>query len=107
MQRFASVLSAEVRPGDMVARLAGDEFTIILPALRQPELELPALCERLLAAMAVPADVAGHLLPLAGSIGGALCHSGQYCHIDDLLHRADSAMYQAKQAGKGRFALDL
>lgn len=107
LQRFASVLSAEVRPGDMVARLAGDEFTIILPALRQPELELPALCERLLAAMAVPADVAGHLLPLAGSIGGALCHSGQYCHIDDLLHRADSAMYQAKQAGKGRFALDL
>ncbi|WES95140.1 diguanylate cyclase [Aeromonas hydrophila] len=107
LQRFASVLSAEVRPGDMVARLAGDEFTIILPALRQPELELPALCERLLAAMAVPADVDGHLLPLAGSIGGALCHSGQYCHIDDLLHRADSAMYQAKQAGKGRFALDL
>ncbi|WP_412841734.1 hypothetical protein, partial [Aeromonas dhakensis] len=32
---------------------------------------------------------------------------GQYCHIDDLLHRADSAMYRAKQAGKGRFALDL
>ncbi len=71
LQRFASVLSAEVRPGDMVARLAGDEFTIILPALRQPEQELPTLCERLLAAMAVPADVAGHQLPLAGSIGGA------------------------------------
>ncbi|MGY6039445.1 PAS domain S-box protein [Aeromonas sp. AE23HZ002T15] len=107
LQRFASVLNAEVRPGDMVARLAGDEFTIILPALRQPEQELPALCERLLAAMAIPADVAGHALPLAGSIGGALCPSGQFCHIDDLLHRADAAMYRAKQAGKGRFALDF
>ncbi|MEG0007650.1 MAG: PAS domain S-box protein [Aeromonas sp.] len=107
LQRFASVLSAEVRPGDMVARLAGDEFTIILPALRQPEQELPALCERLLAAMAIPADVAGHSLPLAGSIGGAISPSGQFCHIDDLLHRADAAMYRAKQAGKGRFSLDF
>ena len=37
-------------------------------ALRHPEQELPALCQRLLAAMAEPADVAGHRLPLAGSI---------------------------------------
>ncbi|WP_421193565.1 PAS domain S-box protein [Aeromonas enteropelogenes] len=107
LQRFASVLSAEVRPGDMVARLAGDEFTVVLPALHHPEQELPALCDRLLAAMAVPADVAGHQLSLAGSIGGALCRSGRHSRIDDLLNRADAAMYRAKQAGKGRFVLDL
>ena len=40
------LMESHVDVADMVARLAGDEFTIILPALRQPELELPALCER-------------------------------------------------------------
>lgn len=50
LQRFASVLTSEVRPGDMVARLAGDEFTVVLPALHHPEQELPTLCDRLPAA---------------------------------------------------------
>ncbi|MFM5726283.1 diguanylate cyclase domain-containing protein [Aeromonas veronii] len=78
-----------------------------MPALRYPEQELPALCQRLLDAMAKPWNVAGHQLPLAGSIGGAICRHGQHCNIDELLHRADAAMYRAKMAGKGRFALDL
>ncbi|WP_421199590.1 diguanylate cyclase domain-containing protein [Aeromonas enteropelogenes] len=44
---------------------------------------------------------------LAGSIGRVLCRSGRHSRNDDLLNRADAAMYRAKQAGKGRFVLDL
>ena len=91
----------------MVARLAGDEFTIILPALRQPELELPALCERLLAAMAVPGDVAGHRLPLAGSIGAPSATRASIVTSMICCTGPMPPCTRPTQSGKGRFALDL
>jgi diguanylate cyclase (GGDEF)-like protein/PAS domain S-box-containing protein len=78
-------------PGDVVARLGGDEFVLLRPAA-EPTV-MAALAEAVRARMAAPFD---HAVPLrvSASIGTAITEPGDTA--DDLLARADSAMYAAK-----------
>jgi diguanylate cyclase (GGDEF)-like protein len=92
-------LSTALRPGDMLARLDGDEFGVLLgPASGEAE----ALCiaDRIGDALRRPFEVEGLLLHVAASVGIALYPE----HAEDaqqLLRKADIAMYQAKNAGGG------
>ncbi|HQC97317.1 MAG TPA: diguanylate cyclase [Aquabacterium sp.] len=88
----------QVRHGDLVARLGGDEFVIMAHAV-PGEAEALVLGRKLLAAFEQPFIVGGAPCRVGLTIGFALApHDGN--HADDLLKRADAAMYAGKQAGR-------
>lgn len=91
-----------IRPHDTIARLGGDEFTILLEDCT--EAEAIAVADRLAEELSEPFIIEGHELVLSPSIGIAI--GGQEVRrTDELLRRADVAMYDAKNRGKARYSI--
>ncbi len=85
---------------DTLARLGGDEYTILLEDIRNPS-DAIRVAERLQSRLAVPFTVQGYEIVVNASVGIAL--SNPACaHADDLLRDANIAMFRAKRAGKAR-----
>jgi diguanylate cyclase (GGDEF)-like protein/PAS domain S-box-containing protein len=100
---LAPRLRAAVRPSDTVARLGGDEFVVVCEGLNDPR-DAVAIAERIAAAIALPVILAGAPHRVSASIGIALAG----CPDDtagSLLRDADSALYRAKDRGRGRYEL--
>lgn len=97
----ANRLRACVREGDTVARLGGDEFAALLGGLKAPE-DAYRLAERVVNAL-VMSVAAEPTLPITASVGVALPEPG--LNAAEQLARADTAMYRAKRAGKGRYVV--
>jgi diguanylate cyclase (GGDEF)-like protein len=95
LQAVADRLVAQVRARDLVARIGGDEFVVLVAA--SGEAELGRVTDRLERAFATPFLVDGHRLPLGASVGRAVWPADVDGH-DALLARADGAMYQIKNA---------
>ena len=93
---FAEVLRRCVPSPGLPARLGGDEFAVVLPGIGQPE-EAYDVAGRLAGALG-PIAVEGHPITLAASIGVAVSEPGELTH-DEIVHRADLAMYRAKSLG--------
>ena len=85
-------------PGDHVARIGGDEFVMLLEDLASPEDAL-RVAERVHSTLAEPFSLGGHELVARGSVGIATSDAG-YSRPEEVLRDADTALYQAKQAGK-------
>lgn len=96
---FAAALAGCVRPTDVAARLAGDEFVICLPGLDDADNVAAAVARRVLAAARAASGAAA---PVSASIGIAVHARG--LTADQLVRQADVAMYTAKQGGKNQFA---
>ncbi len=98
LKDIAKRLSKVVREGDTVSREGGDEFVIVLPDLEKPE-SAQIVANKILAELAKPIEVSGHELTVTASIG--ISHyPNDATDIQHLLKHADSAMYQAKDAGR-------
>jgi len=96
--RVAGEIGALVRRNEVLARLGGDEFAILLPGVQGKEAE--ALAERVVRAVAqIPFRFEGQNLRVTTSLGIAY-YPTHAADADDLVARADIAMYQAKDAGK-------
>ena len=98
-------LRQSVREGDTVARLGGDEFVVMLEDLSD---SAEAACEKgaaigdkILAALNEPFEIDGDLHQNTPSIG-MTCFGSTDEHAEELLRRADAAMYRAKAAGRNR-----
>ncbi len=89
-----------VRPSDLAARLGGDEFAVLLEDADERHGEEVAHRVVLLLSEAVP--IAGQPCWVRASIGIASAGAGSGVDADDLMRRADIAMYRAKEAGKGQ-----
>ncbi len=92
-----------VREVDTVARMGGDEFTIILEGVSS-EQNVLVVAKRITESIATPFELKGHCISIGISIGITIYPQDDH-PVDELLKHADTAMYQAKQRGGSAFHL--
>jgi predicted signal transduction protein with EAL and GGDEF domain len=102
LHKSAQRLVKATRNGDTVARLGGDEFAVLLENLTgmDPVLEIAA---RIVESLQEPLDLPAADMRVAASVGVAFASAED--GVEELMRNADLAMYAAKSAGKGRFAI--
>lgn len=94
-------LQGVARRTDTVARIGGDEFTVLLEHLDSPDGAATA-AQKILDALSAPIELGGRHVVVSGSIGIAM-YPDDARTVDELLRHADTAMYEAKASGKNTF----
>lgn len=103
LKTFAARLMEAVREEDTVARLGGDEFVVALPHIRSAN-DAAKMARKIISAVARPYKLAGQTLCVTTSAGISIFpRHGQ--DVESLMKSADTALYEAKRAGKNGFRI--
>ncbi|MFZ6818664.1 EAL domain-containing protein [Undibacterium sp. Ji22W] len=103
LNKFAALLTQQTRQLDTVARLGGDEFALFLEDIEQHDTAIQ-LAERIILALQQPIAANEALITCSTSIGIAFINDTSIS-ATEIIRRADTAMYQAKAAGRGNYQL--
>lgn len=102
LKEVATRLNVCVRSGDTVSRQGGDEFVIVLAEVAHSQ-DAALVAEKILGMLAQPIFVNGHELQITTSIGIALFPVNGTDDAQELMKKADTAMYAAKEAGRNGY----
>jgi diguanylate cyclase (GGDEF)-like protein/PAS domain S-box-containing protein len=102
LSEVARRLTSCVRMGDLVARMGGDEFAVLIAGV-DAQIRAPRIAERILRELAAPIELHRRAITPSASIGIACGDSDQTAQ--EMLRDADLALYEAKRSGKGRAQL--
>jgi diguanylate cyclase (GGDEF)-like protein/PAS domain S-box-containing protein len=101
LKQVAARIERSTRPNDTAARFGGDEFTVLVEDIADSS-DTIHVASRILESLQAPFMLCGHEVHVTGSIGIALSTSPEDS-ADDLLRKADVAMYWSKNRGAGRY----
>jgi diguanylate cyclase (GGDEF)-like protein len=99
LQEVAGRLSAVIKPEDMITRFGGDEFVVLQTATKRRQ-HAKSLAQRLAKALDRPFEIDGHRMDIGASIGIAMAPKDG-TNADQILKKADMALYAAKNGGRG------
>lgn len=103
LRAVSAKVQQALNAGDTIARLGGDEFAVIMDKPLCPESALE-YAQKITAVIREPIDLDGTTVSISSSAGVSLFPEHAQ-NFDDLVKRADAAMYRAKQAGKDQVVL--
>ena len=101
LRQVAERLRRVIRREDLVARLGGDEFAVLLAEIRDVS-EASATARRILDSLERPISINGDIASISTGVGIAIATDAT-TDADELINRADIALYQAKRVGRGRW----
>jgi len=101
LQTAARIMVEATRDIDTVARVGGDEFTLLLPGVTGSA-HLAQVAERIITRLEWPIGFDGAACRVSASVGSIWVKAGQNAVAEDVLSDADAALYRSKQAGRAR-----